>query len=88
MAGTILATFDRVDDAHAAIDTLRDAGFKQDDIGLAINDVNEKYVGYVDTLEKDRDAGEGAELGTTSGAVTGGVIASLVDSGIPVKQIT
>ncbi|GAB1422364.1 hypothetical protein MASR2M15_25940 [Anaerolineales bacterium] len=79
MTHTILATYDRVEDAHAAIDALRAAGFEQKNIGLAVNDPSKEYAGYVD---KDMTAGEGASLGAGAGALMG-ALAGLVAITIP-----
>jgi hypothetical protein len=72
MTSTILATFDRVDDAHRAIQDLTDSGFKRGDIGLALHDKDNVH----DKIATDDDVsgGEGASFGATMGGVLGAVV--------------
>jgi uncharacterized protein YqgC (DUF456 family) len=76
MTGTILATFNTVQEAQNAINDLTDAGFDSADIGLATHNVDNMY------YDEDVSGGEGAGFGATIGSVFGAV-AGLVAITIP-----
>jgi hypothetical protein len=82
MSSTILATFDRIDDANNAVRALMDAGFKRGDIGLAVyNPADDTtHVGILN--EEDVSGAEGATIGATFGSVFGAV-AGLAAIAIP-----
>lgn len=73
MSSTILATFDRIEDAHAAVRSLTDAGFNRSDIGLAVYDPNNTAGGIDVVNEEDVSGSEGATLGATFGSIFGAV---------------
>ncbi len=72
MTSTILATFDSVEHANAAISDLIGAGFKREDIGLALRDADNAYETYV--ADGDVSGGEGAGFGAIMGGLLGAVV--------------
>ena len=68
---TVVALFARQPQAHAALEDLRRAGFRPDQIGLAMQ---EQYGHPRSEIVGSNDTGEEA----TVGAITGGVLGSLV----------
>jgi hypothetical protein len=72
MTSTILATFDTVEHANSAISELISAGFKREDIGLALQDPDNTYATYVG--DSDVSGGEGAGFGAIMGGLLGAVV--------------
>jgi hypothetical protein len=75
---TAVAVFDERDDAQDAINDLKDAGFRADDISLVAQDRGEAGALAEDTGTK---AGEGAATGALAGGVLGGLGGFLVGVG-------
>ncbi len=67
---TVVAVFDERDDAKDAIDGLKDAGFRGDDIGLVAR--NQDEAGAV-SHETGTKAGQGAATGAVAGGLLGGL---------------
>ncbi len=74
----VVAVFDERDDAKDAIDALKDAGFRGDDIGLVAQ--NKEEAGAV-ARETGTKAGQGAATGAVAGGVLGGLGGFLVGVG-------
>lgn len=74
---TVVALFDRVDDAHRAVRALRDSGFENKHISLIAADQDEVYSRQLGSQKgemlDDNKAGEGAAAGAGTGAVIGGL---------------
>jgi len=78
MAKTIVGLFDDVNDAHAAVQELMDAGIPHNDISIVANDAKGEYTHYrADGSNVAADAGKGA----VGGGVLGGVLGLLVGVG-------
>jgi len=77
MAKQVVGLFDNMQDAHGAVQALRDAGFGADDISVVANNASGGY----DTTSGDSEAAEGAAAGATGGAVLGGLGGLLVGLG-------
>ncbi len=92
MRETVLALYDDLSAAQAAVRDLVDAGYARGDIGLAVNDVDGKYSHHihagdeavtVSRLEdEDVSGGEGAGFGAVIGGLTG-IVAGLTAITIP-----
>src|SRR4051794_35673598 len=75
---TVAAVFDERQDAQDAIDELRRAGFRAEDVGVVARDPNQ----HLDTVGSSGHAtGEGATIGAVAGGVLGGLGAWLVGLG-------
>lgn len=76
---TVVALFDRFEDAQNAISALNSEGYQRENINLIANDVNGEYarsLGLDPNKRMDataQDAGEGAAAGAGIGAVLGGI---------------
>lgn len=91
MAKTVVALYDRLTDARAALEELVSEGFDRSDISLIANasdrqlneyfDEQGRYVGETDTAERS-GAGEGAAAGAGIGATIGGLGGLLVGLGL------
>jgi uncharacterized protein (TIGR02271 family) len=79
-AGTVVGLFTDRSDAESAIRQLRDAGFTEKQIGLAMRDRDEQRQLMEDT---GTTAAEGAAVGAVSGGVLGGLIGLLGSLLIP-----
>jgi hypothetical protein len=77
---TVVALYDRLEDAREAVDDLIEAGFTRSDISLVARDVTGEYGSYLDTYEGD-DVGEAAAGGAVGGAIVGGLMGLLVGLG-------
>jgi hypothetical protein len=75
---TVVAVFDERDDAEDAINALRDAGFRAEDIGIVARNRDEAGVLAEDT---GAQAGKGAAGGALAGGAIGGVAGWLVGIG-------
>lgn len=75
---TVVGVFDDRDDAQRAIEALKDAGFRPDDIGVTMRDRREAETLVEDTGTK---AGAGAATGALAGGALGGVAGWLVGIG-------
>ena len=92
MAKTVVALYDSLTDARAALEDLVAAGFERSDISLTANasdrqvgqhfDEQGRYVGRTGGADRDTDAGEGAAAGAGIGAAIGGVGGLLVGLGL------
>lgn len=71
MTSTVLATYDSIEDARAAVNDLTEAGFNRSDIGLALYDHAHAYETYVN--DEDIDAEEGTGIGAVTGSLLGAV---------------
>lgn len=90
MSHTILATYDRVNDAQRAVDALVEAGFNRSDIGLAAQDTRQDSTTFTngdtstthatDDITGSEGVGIGAVFGTMVGAVAG--LAAIVIPGV------
>lgn len=72
---TVVALYDRFEDAQQAVRALRDAGYEQNDINMVARDASGDYSRY---LESDREGAreqvkDGAATGAGIGAVLGGL---------------
>lgn len=84
---TVVALFDRFEDAQNAINALNTEGFQKENLNLIANDVNGEYARSLG-LDPNRridaethDAGSGAAAGAGLGAVLGGIGGLLVGLG-------
>jgi uncharacterized protein (TIGR02271 family) len=75
---TVVGVFRDPDDARDAINALKDAGFRADDIGLLTRDREEARAVAADT---GTEAGEGAATGAVAGGLLGGLLGWLVGIG-------
>lgn len=76
---TVVALYDRFEDAQSAIQALNDSGFHREDINLLASDEHGEYSRGLDTTA---EAGaEGAATGAGIGAVLGGLGGLLVGLG-------
>lgn len=91
MRETVLALYDDLDTAQAAVRELVAAGYERSDIGLAVNDVEGRYSRYVhkeddvavqQLADEDVSGGEGAGFGAIIGGLTG-IVAGLTAIVIP-----
>ncbi len=74
---TVVALYDRVEEAQQTVRALRDAGFDNKDISMIAADQNEEYARQLrrrdaDVMDENK-AGEGAAAGAGTGAVLGGL---------------
>jgi hypothetical protein len=77
---TVVALYDNLEDARAAVDDLINAGFTRSDVSLVARDVTGEYSSELDTYEGD-DVGEAAAGGAVGGAMVGGLMGLLVGLG-------
>jgi len=77
MAKQVVGLFDTTQDAHGAVQALRDAGFNGDDISVIVNESR----GGDYATDGGSEAVEGAGAGATGGAVLGGLGGLLVGLG-------
>lgn len=75
---TIVALFKDVPDARRAIDRLKEAGFRDDKIGVAMRDRTQQEEVRADTGTK---AAQGAASGAVGGGIVGGVLGLLAGVG-------
>jgi uncharacterized protein (TIGR02271 family) len=75
---TVVGVFDDRDDAQRAIEALKDAGFRSEDIGITMRDRKEAEALVEDT---GTHAGAGAATGAMAGGVLGGLAGWLVGIG-------
>lgn len=75
---TVVGVFQFSDDAQRAIEALKDAGFRSEDIGLTMRDVQEARA-LAD--ERGASAGAGAATGALAGGALGGLAGWLVGIG-------
>jgi hypothetical protein len=75
---TVVGVFDDRDNAQRAIEALKDAGFRPDDIGVTMRDRQESRAMAEDT---GAAAGAGAATGALAGGVLGGLAGWLVGIG-------
>jgi uncharacterized protein (TIGR02271 family) len=75
---TVVGVFDDRDDAQRAIEALKDAGFRSDDIGVTMRDRREAEALVEDT---GTHAGAGAATGALAGGALGGLAGWLVGIG-------
>lgn len=81
---TVVALYDRFEDARRALDALKEHGFSGDRISLVANDKNSEYANYlqnVDTSQDQQDISDGAAAGAGIGAALGGLTGLLVGLG-------
>ncbi len=80
---TVVALFDRFEDAQQAVQALHDAGFLRDDINMIARDVNGDYTRYLDENPQGatQDVSDGAAAGAGAGAILGGLGGLLVGLG-------
>jgi hypothetical protein len=67
---TVVGVFEFSDDAQRAIEALKDAGFRSEDVGVTMRDMREAQ-----TLAEDAGASAGA--GAATGALAGGALGGL-----------
>ena len=77
-ARAVAAVFNDRDEAEAAVRDLRDAGFNEDQLGVAMKDRRAQKEFMDDTAT---EAGEGAATGAVSGGIVGGVLGLLAGAG-------
>lgn len=77
---TVVALYDRFEDAQRAIQALNEHGFNRDDMNLVANDERGEYSRSLETSD-DVSGGEGAATGAGIGAVLGGLGGLLVGLG-------
>jgi uncharacterized membrane protein len=70
MSETIIALYDKVEDANKAVAELVSEGFNRSDIGLVLNDAE----GHYTVTSSDVTAEEGASVGAVAGGITGLVV--------------
>ena len=72
---TVVALYDRIDQAREAVKELTDAGFVSEDINLISRDASGEYSRYLNTdrTRAGEDVSEGAATGAGVGAVLGGL---------------
>jgi len=75
---TVVGVFDDRDDAQRAIEAMKDAGFRSEDIGITMRDRKEAEALVEDT---GTHAGAGAATGAMAGGVLGGLAGWLVGIG-------
>lgn len=83
---TVAAVFRNWDEATHAVHALQDAGFDDDEIGIARMDDKKGSVKQVDTSGRAKDTGENVAGGIAAGAAVGGVtglLAALASLAIP-----
>src|SRR5687768_8863649 len=80
MAKQVVGLFDNMQDAHAAVQELTNAGFTADDVSIVANNSSGEY-GVGDGGDGGSEAAEGAGAGATGGAVLGGLGGLLVGLG-------
>ncbi|HEX2981458.1 MAG TPA: hypothetical protein VHO48_14420, partial [Anaerolineaceae bacterium] len=88
MTRTVVALYDTLEDAKAAVREMVDNGFSRDDISLMANDMSGEYGRYLSRSDVDRpdvnetsSAAEGAGVGASVGAALGGIGGLLVGLG-------
>ncbi len=77
---TVVALYNRLEDAQGAVQNIRDAGFDKSDINLVSQDANGEYTRYFENGE-NRNASEGAATGAGVGTVVGGLAGLVVGLG-------
>jgi uncharacterized membrane protein len=91
MRETVLALYDDLETAQAAVRDLVAAGYERGDVGLAVNDVEGRYSRYVhkeddvaiqQLVNEDVSGSEGAGFGAIIGGLTG-IVAGLTAIVIP-----
>jgi uncharacterized protein (TIGR02271 family) len=91
MAKTLVALYDHVSEAQAAVKDLVDAGFTRDDISLVANASAKEYAKYFDSdgkyrtdvdYDDDLTTEEGAKAGAGIGGVVGGLGGLLMGLGL------
>src|SRR5919201_7151761 len=75
---TVVGLFDNRDDAQRAIEALKEAGFRADDIGVTMRDRREAGALVEET---ETSAGAGAATGALAGGALGGLAGWLVGIG-------
>lgn len=70
METTIVAVYDTVPDAEAAVRELVNSGYDRSDISLVANDTLEEYTPH---LDEEPNGDDGAVVGSSIGAVLGGL---------------
>lgn len=79
---TAVGVFTDPDKADAAIADLRDAGFRESQIGVATRDVRDVSAVSADTTDEAEEVGEGALAGAITGAGVGGLVGLGVLAGV------
>lgn len=80
MTKTVIALYDHLHDANAAVEDLVDHGFSPDSISLMTGDVMDEYSSSIDDAYETAEAGA-AEAGAGVGALIGGLGGLLVGIG-------
>lgn len=78
---TIVAVFDTLPDAEAAVRDLVDHGYDRSKVSLVSNDTMEDYTPYLGENKDDHSVDEGAKIGSGVGAILGGLGGVLVGLG-------
>ena len=73
MSNIVIATYDKMSDAHQAITELLNDGFDREHVGLAANNVTEEFKDVLEEVDADVDGEDGAEFGGIIGAIVGAV---------------
>jgi hypothetical protein len=79
MVRNVVGLFDSSSEARSAVQALRDAGFRSEDINFVANNARGSYT--TGTADEAVEAERGASFGATSGAVMGGLAGLLVGLG-------
>jgi uncharacterized protein (TIGR02271 family) len=82
---TVVGVFERQDDAQAAVRELRDAGFREDQIGVITRDSQKK--GKAKASKRGAHAAEGAGIGLAAGAGIGALYGLGLVSGVALPVI-
>jgi uncharacterized membrane protein len=82
MARTIVALYDRADDARRAVEDLTRAGVPRDDISVVAAHPGERREAASVDVDADRDIGTGTVIGATLGGI-GGAMVAMAALGIP-----
>ncbi|MGH2537693.1 MAG: general stress protein, partial [Candidatus Promineifilaceae bacterium] len=69
---TLVAVYDNLSDAQAAVNDLVNAGFNRRDISLMASDAEGRYTGELESTA------EGTATGAVTGGVLGGVTGALI----------
>jgi hypothetical protein len=78
---TVVALYDRFEDAQRALQALNEQGFNREDMNLLASDEHGEYARGLETTDADASGGEGAATGAGIGAVLGGLGGLLVGLG-------
>jgi uncharacterized membrane protein len=83
---TVVGLYDHINDAYRAVDALKDAGYRGEEISLISRDEANEYSRYIDRddrsrTETDKDVSDGAAAGAGIGAVLGGLSGFLIGLG-------